>query len=114
MLFSENLFPPIGSSPATCFSGTCSSAIDSQLCSAISFARHADPLDFPGEFDAGIIFDPLTHGFAQRLDLGGRGIAEIDQEIAMHLGDLRIADAQASAAGGVNQLPGLMAGRILE
>ena len=42
------------------------------------------------------------------------GVAEIDQEIAVQLGDLRVADGQAAAAGGVDQLPGLVAGRILE
>src|ERR1700733_15122841 len=99
------------------FSGSCSNGIDWRPCSAtpVGFAaRHPDPLDFPGKLDAGIVFYPLAHGFAQRLDFGRRGVAEIDQEIAMQLGDLRTADAQAPATSGINQLPGLMAGWVLE
>ena len=40
--------------------------------------------------------------------------AGVDQEIAVHLRHLRAADTQAAAAGGVDQLPGAVAGRILE
>jgi hypothetical protein len=36
------------------------------------------------------------------------------KKIAMHLRHLRIADAQAAAAGGVDKLPRFVAGRILE
>src|SRR5437868_337398 len=42
------------------------------------------------------------------------GVAGIDEEIAVHLRDLRAADAQTSAAGGVDQLPRAMARRVLE
>ena len=41
-------------------------------------------------------------------------IAGIDQEIAVHFRHLGAADAQAAAAGGIDQLPGAVAGRILE
>ena len=74
----------------------------------------ADPLDLPFELDAGLRLDARAHGLAQRLDVGGGGAAEIDQEIAVQLGDLRVADHEAAAAGGVDQLPGLLAGRVLE
>src|SRR5215213_1088047 len=42
------------------------------------------------------------------------GAAGIDEEIAVHFRDLRPADAQAAAAGGVDQFPGAVAGWILE
>ena len=45
--------------------------------------------------------------------MAGR-VAGVDQEIAVHFRDLRAADAQAPAAGGVDQLPGAVARRILE
>ena len=41
-------------------------------------------------------------------------VTGVDQEIAVHFRHLRAADAQAAAAGGVDQLPGAVAGRILE
>ena len=42
---------------------------------------HADAFDFPFEFDAGMRFDPLAHGFAERFDIGGGGAVNIDLEI---------------------------------
>src|SRR5215203_3426809 len=42
------------------------------------------------------------------------GVTGIDEEIAVHFRDLRPADAQAAAAGGIDQFPGAVAGRILE
>src|SRR6266702_6655621 len=41
-------------------------------------------------------------------------VAGVDQEIAMQLRDLRAADAKPAAAGGIDQLPGAVAGRVLE
>ena len=55
-----------------------------------------------------------AHRLAQRLDIGGGGAAEIDQEIAVHLRDLRGPVFQATAAGGVDELPCLVTRRILE
>src|SRR5438552_14512035 len=60
----------------------------------------ADPLDLPIEIDARGLLHALTHGLAQRLDVGGSRAAEIDQKVAMHLGDLGVADLEAAAAGG--------------
>ena len=37
------------------------------------------------------------------LDAGGRGRTEVDQEVAMLLRDLRLADAQPAAAGPIDQ-----------
>ncbi len=48
--------------------------------------------------------------FAQRLEIGGGGIAGVDQEVAVLFGDLRVAMAQAATARFVDQLPGLVAG----
>src|SRR2546423_1730390 len=77
-------------------------------------ACHADPLDLPFELDAGMLAHARTHGLAQRLDVGGSRAAEVDQEIAVHLGDLRTADREPAAAGGVDELPGFAPGRVLE
>src|SRR6267154_970999 len=57
---------------------------------------------------------PAAHLLAQRLDVGRSGGAAIDQEVAMLLGDLRLADAQAAAAGLVDQFPRLVTGRVDE
>ena len=73
-----------------------------------------NPLNFPFQLDAGMRLDALAHGFAQRFDIGGAGAVEIDQEIAVQLGDLRLADFQPAAAGLVHQFPGADAGRVLE
>src|SRR4029079_14759926 len=54
------------------------------------------------------------HARTECVDVGAGGIALVDEEVAMHLRDLGIADAQATTAGGIDQLPGLLAGRILE
>src|SRR5215831_14298498 len=77
-------------------------------------AYHADALDLPVERHARRLLHAFPHGLAQCLDVGcGRG-AEIDQEIAVHFRHLRIADLEAAAAGGVDELPGLVPWRILE
>src|SRR5712691_11530435 len=73
-----------------------------------------DPLDLPFELDAGFLLDASSHRLAQGLDVGGAGAAEIDQEIAVHLRDLRATDLEPAAAGGIDELPGLAAGRVLE
>src|SRR5690606_24161619 len=54
----------------------------------------------------------LAHGFAQRFEIGGGRVATIDQEVAMLLRDLCIADNEATAARGIHQLPGLAAARL--
>src|SRR6185437_14743962 len=76
--------------------------------------RYSDSLNFPFQIDAGMRLDALAHGLAQRLDIARAGVAEIDQEIAVQRRDLRAADGQAPAAGGVDQFPGLVAGWVLE
>src|SRR6478736_8515986 len=74
----------------------------------------SDPLDLPFELDAGILAYAPAHRLAQRLDVGGGGAAEIDEKIAVHLRDLGGPVFQAAAAGGIDELPCLVARRILE
>src|SRR5689334_5091205 len=75
---------------------------------------NADPFDFPLKLNTGMHLYLLAHGFAQRLDVGRAGAAEIDQEVAVQLGDLRAADRQPAAAGIIHQLPRAVTGRVLE
>src|SRR5436305_13603375 len=42
------------------------------------------------------------------------GVTGVDQEIAVHFRHLRAADAQASAAGRIDELPGAISRPILE
>src|SRR5690242_20628894 len=73
-----------------------------------------DPLDLPFEIDAGTLLDALSHCFTEIFDIGRGRRALIDQEVAMQLGNLRAADDQPAAAGLVDELPSLVAGRVLE
>src|SRR5260364_39607 len=66
----------------------------------------SDPLDLPLQRDARCRFDPFTHGLAERLDVIGGGVAGVDQEVAMHLGNLRAADLEPAAARGIDEPPG--------
>src|SRR5271169_3353014 len=75
---------------------------------------NANALDLPFQFHAGMCLYALAHHFAERLDVGSAGAFEIDQEIAVQLGDLGLTDFEPAAAGLVHQLPGAHSGRILE
>lgn len=66
-------------------------------------------LDFPLQFDARGLLDPSADFFAERFKVLSRGIAGIDEEIAVLLGDLSAADFEPTAAGIVNYLPGALA-----
>src|SRR4029450_6741502 len=79
-----------------------------------SLAYHTDAFDLPVELNARGLLHALAHCFAQRLDIGGARGAEVDQEIAVHFRHPRIAGPGAATAGGVDELPGLLPGRILE
>ena len=50
-------------------------------------------------------FTPAAHFLAQPLDVGGRGVAAIDEEVAVHLAHLRAAHDEPAAACGVDDLP---------
>src|ERR1700733_8868105 len=77
----------------------------------LSLRRHADPLDLPIEIDTGDVAHARAHGLAECLDVGRAGAALVDQEVAMQLRHLGGTDRQATAAGGVDELPRLAAGR---
>ena len=47
-----------------------------------------------------------TNKFAEGFEVSRRGIACIDQEVAVLFRNLRAADTQAAASGSVNDLPG--------
>src|SRR5213593_1708777 len=76
--------------------------------------RHADPFDLPVELNARRLPHARAHGLAQRLDVGGSRSAEIDQEVAVHIRHLRVADLEPAAAGGIDELPGFLSRRVLE
>ena len=57
-------------------------------------------------------FDARANRFAERLDVFARRLPIVDQEIAVHIGNLRATDAQAPAPRLVDELPGTVAGRI--
>src|SRR5262249_13701122 len=70
-----------------------------------------DPLDLPFEGDAGLLDDAAPHLLAEAFEIGGGGVAGIDEEVRVLLRDLGAAAREAAAAGTVDQLPGLVAGR---
>ncbi len=61
-----------------------------------------------------VLEDAAAHLLAERFDVCGCRGAEIDQKVAMLLGDLCVADPQPAAAGAVDQLPRLEVGGIGE
>src|SRR4029077_10561923 len=71
---------------------------------------HAEALDLPFELDAARRLHPRANRLAELLDVGAVGFALIDEEVAMHLGDMGAADAQPPAACGIDDLPGFVAG----
>ena len=66
-----------------------------------------DPPDFPIEINFTGFQHALAHGFAQRLNVGGAGVAVINEEIAMQFGNLRLADTQAPTSRSIDKFPGL-------
>src|SRR5690606_16774723 len=70
--------------------------------------------DLPLKGHARIRLDSCPYGLAQPLDVFRGRLPLVDEEIAVHLGNLRAADAQAAAAGRVDELPGAVTRRILE
>src|SRR5215218_11242434 len=74
--------------------------------SAAPALRNPDPLDLPLEFDPLLLAHATADLLAQSLDIRGARPAVVDQEVAVHLGDLRVPAAKAAAAGRFDQLPG--------
>src|SRR5215467_13724237 len=81
---------------------------------ASNLLRHANPFDLPFEIDAGCFPHARAHNLAERLDVGRAGAALVDEEVAMQLRYLGGTHRQSAAAGSLNELPCLAAGRILE
>src|SRR5581483_4901319 len=81
---------------------------------ARSAERPADAADLPFEADAEMLEDAPAHLLAQALDVGGAGVAGVDEEIRVLLRDHGAAAAETAAAGAVDQLPGLVSRRIGE
>src|SRR5690349_1343709 len=77
-------------------------------------SRYPDALDLPLELHARMLPHPAPHVLAQGLDVGRARMAAVDQEIAVHLRYLGVADHEPAAAGSVNELPSLLPRRILE
>src|ERR1700730_6068577 len=75
---------------------------------------HPDPLDLPFEIDAGRFPDTRAHHLAQCLDVGRAGAALVDEEVEMQLRHLGAPHRQSATARGVDELPCLATGRILE
>src|SRR5215213_1234076 len=61
-----------------------------------------------------MLFHSRPNGLPKSFDVVAAGIARVDQEIAVHFGDLSAANPQAPASRGVDQLPGALARRVLE
>src|SRR5215470_4049764 len=75
---------------------------------------HADPLDLPFKLDAGRFPNARAHRLAELLNLCGAGAAAVDEEVAMQLRHLGGPNRQAAAPRGVDELPSLVTGWILE
>src|SRR5262245_59975525 len=92
----------------------CTSVVRADARPGTTLLGNANPLDFPMQLYTGIRLHSLAHGFAQRFNVMAGGVTGVDQEVAVHFRHLRAADAQAPAAGSIDQLPGAVAGRVLE
>ena len=75
---------------------------------------HSYPQNFPFERDPACFLDAGADELAQAFEIGGGGLAPIDQKIAMKFGNLCIADGKPTAAGLVDQFPRLLAGGFLK
>src|SRR5690606_29068853 len=64
--------------------------------------------------DAGLLFDAVAHVTDEGEDVGARGVAAVDDEVAVHRGELRITDALALQSTGINEASGGITWRVLE
>src|SRR5680860_1698287 len=74
----------------------------------------AEALDLPFKLDAARLLHPRPHSLAERLDIGGAGIAFVDEEVAVQLRHLGVAHRKPTATGRIDELPRLIAGRVLK
>ena len=78
--------------PATSVSGDSLRGSDSPAMTVVSPRLPPHPLDLPLQLDPARRLHPPAHFFAERLDVGGGGAAAVDEEIAVHRRNLRVAD----------------------
>src|SRR5262249_49434085 len=78
------------------------------------FVCHSDAFDLPLKADAGALLHPSAYRLAQSLDIGRRCVTKVDQKIAVQLRDLSVAKLEPAASRGIDELPRLATGRILE
>src|SRR5690606_23430598 len=74
----------------------------------------ADAHDLPLQLDAARCAHTRAHGLSEPLDVLSGRLPVVDEEVAVHLRDHGTTDAQAPAAGRVDQFPGAVLGRVLE
>src|ERR1700722_14044549 len=65
----------------------------------------SDPLDLPFQVDAELLAHVSAHTITQPFQVGGRGLAGVDQEVGVLVGELGRAVQPAAPAGGVDQAP---------
>src|SRR5215470_12134083 len=82
--------------------------------SRLTLAGDTEAFDLPFELDAARLLHTRAYRLAELLDVGTRGVPLVDEEVAVHFGDLGVADGEPPATRGIDELPGLLAGRILE
>ncbi len=75
---------------------------------------HPDSADLPLQLDAGRLLHLGAHGLAQRLDVVAGGRAGVDEKVCSASATPPRADADTAHPGGVDQLPGAVARRVLE
>src|SRR4029450_2504239 len=75
---------------------------------------HSDALDFPFQHDVGFFAHPAADFLAERLDVATGRAARVQKEIAVLFRNLRPTEHHSTAARGVDQRPGPVAGRIFE
>ncbi len=78
------------------------------------FSCITDPFYFPLQFNPAFFLHAQPHFLPQIFQIFRRGIAGIDEEVAMFFRHLRTADLQTSATGAFDQLPCFMACRVFK
>ena len=89
-------------------------ALDHPVPADMQRRRLPDPADLPFEHDAAAIIHKAAHLFAQSLEIGGGGVAGVDQEIGVLFRNHSAAAGEAAAAGLVDQPPCLVTRRVGE
>ena len=88
---------------------SCSQRFGSLVTEALAYQRH-----LVLQLDAELLSHAALRFCFQRRDVGCRGAAGVNKEVAVLVGELRAADLVAAHADAIDQLPGRVLGRILE